>query len=72
MRMLGAFSASARSASSAAMRFTFTPGAGTTSNCVTTGPVVRPPMWPSTLNVDSVRISTSPSRSKWASLCAVS
>ena len=43
------------------------PGAGTTSNCVTTGPVVRPAIDASTLNVRRVSTSFCPSRSSWAS-----
>ena len=39
---------------------TFTPGAGSTSNCVTTGPVVRPTSSPSTLNVRSASMSFTP------------
>ena len=42
MRMLCARIASARSLDRFAICRTFTPGAGSTSNCVTTGPVVRP------------------------------
>jgi hypothetical protein len=51
MRMLRAFMANARSASRLAILFTFTPGAGTTSNWVTTGPVVRALTEHSTLKV---------------------
>ena len=40
---------------------TFTPGAGSTSNCVTIGPVVRPTSSPSTLNVRSASMSFAPS-----------
>jgi hypothetical protein len=58
IRMVRARMARARSASRFAIRFTFTPGAGTTSNCVTTGPVVRPPMRLSTLKVRSFSTST--------------
>ncbi len=63
MRIEGALSARARSSASAAIFPTFTPDAGTTSNCVTTGPVVRPTILPSTLNVPRVSTSVSPSRS---------
>jgi len=59
--------ARARSSASAAMRPTLTPGAGATSNWVTTGPVVRPTILPSTRNVARVSISTWPSRSNSAS-----
>jgi hypothetical protein len=67
MRMDCARMASARSSARAAMRPTFTPGAGPTSNCVTTGPVVRPAIRASTRNVPSVSIRTWPSRSSSAS-----
>ena len=60
MRMDCAFMASARSSASDAIRFTFTPGAGATSYWVTTGPVVRPTIFPSTRNVWSVSMSFSP------------
>ena len=63
IRIDGACIVRARSSASAAIRPTFTPGAGTTSNWVTTGPVVRPAIVPSTLNVRSVSSSTCPSRS---------
>ena len=48
----------AMSSARAAIRPTFTPGAGTTSNWVTTGPVVRPAILPSTLKVLSVSSRT--------------
>ncbi len=63
IRIDGARMASARSSANAAIRPTFTPGAGATSYCVTTGPVVRPAIDPSTRKVWSVSISTSPRRS---------
>ena len=63
MRMLGARMANARSSASAAIWRTFTPGAGSISNCVTVGPVVRPTSTPSTLNVRSVFMSFSPATS---------
>ena len=63
MRILGARMANARSSASAAICRTFTPGAGSISNCVTVGPVVRPTSSPSTLNVRSVVINFSPARS---------
>ena len=59
-RMLGARIASARSSASDANCRTFTPAAGTTSNCVTTGPVVRPTSSPSTRNVRSASSSFAP------------
>ena len=55
-----------------AIRPTFTPGAGTTSNWVTTGPVVRPAIVPSTLKVRRVSSSTWPSRSSSASPASMS
>ena len=71
-RIDGARIAMARSSASATMRWAFTPGAGTTSNCVTTGPVVRPAMVPSTLKVRSVSSSKAPRRSSCVSLRSVS
>ncbi len=62
----------ARSSASEMMRPAFTPGAGTTSNWVTTGPVVRPAMVPSTLNVRRVSSSSWPKRSSWASPASTS
>ena len=60
MRMLGARMASARSFARFAIWRTFTPGAGSISNCVTTGPVVRPTSSPSTRNVRSASMSLTP------------
>ena len=58
----------ARSSANAAMRPTFTPAAGESSNCVTTGPVERcRPSVTSTLNVFSVSTRTRPRRSSSAS-----
>ena len=71
-RMDGARMDIARSSASATMRPAFTPGAGTTSNWVTTGPVVRPAIWPSTLNVLSVSSSDCPNRSSCASPASIS
>ena len=71
-RMLKARIVMARSSASAMMRPAFTPGAGTTSNWVTTGPLVRPAIVPSTLNVRSVSISNWPSLSSAASSAVVS
>ena len=68
MRMLLAFIASARSASRLAMRLTLTPGAGTTSNWVTTGPVVRPPIRLCTPNERSFSTRTSPSCESFSSM----
>ena len=50
------------------MRLTLTPGAGTTSNCVTTGPVVRPPILLSTPNERSFSTRISPSRESFSSM----
>ena len=63
MRMLCARIASARSLERFAICRTFTPAAGATSYCVTTGPVVRPISSPSTLKVRSASISFWPIRS---------
>ena len=71
-RIDGARMVIARSSASAAIRPALTPGAGTTSNWVTTGPVVRPAMVPSTLKVRSVSSSAWPSRSSWASSASMS
>ena len=60
MRMLCARIASARSFDRFAICRTFTPAAGATSNCVTTGPVVRPTSSPSTRNVRKASISFTP------------
>ena len=60
IRMLCARMASARSFASVANCLTFTPGAGSISNCVTTGPVVRPTSSPSTRNVRSASMSFTP------------
>jgi hypothetical protein len=64
MRMLCARMASARSFARLAICRTFTPGAGSTSNCVTVGPVVRPTSSPSTRKVRSASISFTPA---WSS-----
>ena len=56
-RMEGARMDMARSSARATMRPAFTPAPGTTSNCVTTGPVVRPEICPSTLKVRRVSSS---------------
>ncbi len=72
MRMDCAFMASARSASSEAMRDTLIPGAGDTSNWVTAGPVVRPTISPSILKVASLSTSTCPSLSSSSRLRASS
>ena len=63
MRMLLARIASARSFDSDANCRTFTPAAGSTSNCVTVGPVVRPTSCPSTRNVFSAAIRRTPDAS---------
>ena len=55
--------ASARSLERFANWRTFTPGAGSTSNCVTTGPTVRLTRTPSTLKVRSASMSFAPSAS---------
>ncbi len=60
MRIDGARIASARSFERFAICRTFTPGAGSISNCVTTGPVVRPTSSPSTRNVRSASMSLTP------------
>ena len=62
----------ARSSASEMIRPALTPGAGTISNWVTTGPLVRPAMVPSTLKVRSVSSSAWPRRSSWAESAAVS
>ena len=72
MRTLLAFIARARSASRFAIRLTFTPGAGITSNCVTIGPVVRPPSSLSTLNVFSFSIKIRPNSSNSRCMVEVS
>ena len=56
-RMDGARMDMARSSARATMRPALTPAPGTTSNCVTTGPVVRPEICPSTLKVRRVSSS---------------
>ena len=71
-RMDGARIAMARSSARATIRPAFTPGPGTTSNWVTTGPVVRPAILASTLNVRSVSSSDCPSRSSWLSPASTS
>ncbi|MCU0624203.1 MAG: hypothetical protein MUF53_10115, partial [Gemmatimonadaceae bacterium] len=63
IRMLLARIASARSFESDANCRTFTPAAGSTSNWVTVGPVVRPTSWPSTRKVRSAAISRTPEAS---------
>ena len=50
------------------MRLTLTPDAGTTSNCVTTGPVVRPPIRLWTPNERSFSTRTSPSCESFSSM----
>ena len=60
MRMLCAFIASARSFARFAIWRTFTPGAGSTSNWVTTGPVWCGPSFASTLKMRSVSMSFAP------------
>ena len=72
IRTLFAFIAKARSASRLAIRFTFTPGAGITSNCVTIGPVVRSPRELSTLKVRSFSIRTWPNSSSCRSISSSS
>ena len=65
-RIDGARIASARSLARFANCRTFTPGAGSISNCVTVGPLVRPVSVPSTLNVLSDSMSLAPIASSCA------
>ncbi len=60
IRIDGARMARARSFDRLANWRTFTPGAGSTSNWVTTGPVVRPTSSPSTLKVRRASMSLAP------------